>query len=138
MSQESTLDKSDFEQLSQFRYRLRCFLRHSENICRRYELTPLQYQLLLHLRGFPGRDWATIGELAERLQAKHHGVVALIDRCEQLALVERRRGREDRRQIEVHLLEEGVKRVTQIAQTHQPELRHLQESAPFPLWSSPA
>lgn len=136
MSQQSSLDKSDFEQLSQFRYRLRCFLRHSEDICRRHELTALQYQLLLHLRGFPQRDWATVGELAERLQAKHHGVVALIDRCEQLGLVERRRGRDDRRQIEVHLLEEGVKRVTQIAQTHQPELRHLQEDTPFPFWKN--
>ncbi len=76
-----------------------------------------------------------MGELAERLQAKHHGVVALVDRCEQLSLVERRQGREDRRQIEVHLLEEGVKRVTQIAETHQPELRHLQEETPFPLWN---
>ncbi|MBZ5486503.1 winged helix-turn-helix transcriptional regulator [Halomonas aquamarina] len=137
MSQQPPLDKREFEQLSQFRYRLRCFLRQSEDICRRHGLTPLQYQLLLHLRGFPEREWASIGELAERLQAKHHGVVALVDRCEQLGLVERRRGREDRRQIEVHLLEEGVTRVTQIAQAHQPELRHLQEDTPFPFWGNP-
>ncbi|MFB9869586.1 MarR family winged helix-turn-helix transcriptional regulator [Vreelandella sulfidaeris] len=137
MDKKPTLDKNDFERLSQFRYRLRCFLRQSENICQRYGLTSLQYQLLLHLRGFHGRDWATVGELAERLQAKHHGVVALVDRCEQLALVERRQGREDRRQIEIHLLEEGVKRVTQIAETHQPELRHLHEESPFPLWDHP-
>ena len=137
MNNPQTLDKSDFERLSQFRYRLRCFLRHSEDICRRYGLTPLQYQLLLHLRGFYGRDWATVGELAERLQSKHHGVVALVDRCEQLSLVERRQGREDRRQIEVHLLEEGVNRVTQIAEAHQPELSHLQEETPFPGWNKP-
>jgi hypothetical protein len=29
---------------------------------------------MLQIKGFPGRDWAGV---AERLQAKHHGVVAL-------------------------------------------------------------
>ena len=72
------LDKKDFEALSEFRYRLRRFLRFSEQVTRRNGITPLQYLLLLHLKGFPGRDWATVGELAERLQAAHHGTVALI------------------------------------------------------------
>jgi DNA-binding MarR family transcriptional regulator len=77
------LKKEDFERLSHFRYRLRCFLRDSENICRQHGLTPLQYQLLLHLKGFAGREWASVGELAERLQAKHHGTVMLVDRRQQ-------------------------------------------------------
>lgn len=130
--QKDELDKEDFERLSQFRYQLRCFLRRSEDICRKHGLTALQYQLLLHLRGFAERDWATVGELAERLQAKHHGTVALIDRCEQLSLVERRQGREDRRQIEVHLLEEGIERVTRIAEAHQPDLYQLHAGMLFP------
>lgn len=138
MHQEPALDKQDFECLSQFRYQLRCFLRHSEDICRRHGLTPLQYQLLLHLQGFRGRNWATVGELAERLQAKHHGTVALIDRCEQLALVERCQGREDRRQIEVNLTAKGAELVSQIAAEHQPELQHLQKDLIFPAWSSKA
>jgi len=58
----------------------------------------------------------------------------LIDRCEQLGLVERRPGREDRRQIEVHLLSEGAKRVAQIADMHQPELRQLQKEIRLPDW----
>lgn len=136
IEQKTMLDKDDFERLSQFRYRLRCFLRHSEDICRQHGLTSLQYQLLLHLRGFPKRDWATVGELAERLQAKHHGTVALVDRCEQLSLVERRQGREDRRQIEVHLLEEGLRRVTLIAEAHQPEVYQLHEGMLFPGWNN--
>lgn len=131
--QKGELDKEDFERLSQFRYQLRCFLRRSEDICRKHGLTALQYQLLLHLRGFAERDWATVGELAERLQAKHHGTVALVDRCEQLSLVERRQGREDRRQIEVHLLEEGIERVTRIAEAHQPDLYQLHAGMLFPL-----
>ncbi|SDN06811.1 DNA-binding transcriptional regulator, MarR family [Vreelandella arcis] len=133
-NQTSPLNKQDYQQLSQFRYQLRCFLRHSENICREHGMTSLQYQLLLHLKGFEGQEWATVGQLAERLQAKHHGTVSLIDRCEQLGLVERRPGREDRRQIEVHLLAEGAKRVEQIAEAHQPELRQLQEEIRLPDW----
>lgn len=128
------LSKRDFQRLSQFRYRLRCFLRHSEDICRRHGITPLQYQLLLHLRGFEARDWATIGELAERLQAKHHGTVMLVDRCERLGLVARRPGRDDRRRSEVHLLAKGAALAERIAELHQPELRHLQEEFRLPGW----
>ncbi|KAA0010487.1 winged helix-turn-helix transcriptional regulator [Halomonas sp. MCCC 1A11036] len=128
------LTKRDFERLSHFRYRLRCFLRESEEICRRHGLTSLQYQLLLHLKGFEEREWATVGELAERLQAKHHGTVMLVDRCEQLALVERRSGRIDRRHSEVHLLPKGAQLAERVAKEHQPELRHLQEEFTLPGW----
>ncbi|WP_335342748.1 MarR family transcriptional regulator [Sedimenticola sp.] len=130
----NSLSKQDFERLSHFRYRLRCFLRYSEDLCSEHGVTVLQYQLLLHLKGFQGREWATVGELAERLQAKHHGTVALVDRCEQAGLVERKRGREDRRRIEVHLLEKGARLVECIAQRHQPELQLLREEFRLPGW----
>jgi DNA-binding MarR family transcriptional regulator len=94
------LGKKDFETLSEFRYRLRRFLRFSEQVTRKNGITPLQYLLLMHIKGFPGREWATVGELAERLQAQHHGVVALISRCEKLGWVERRQGQADRREVE--------------------------------------
>jgi len=55
-----------------------------------------------------GRDWSTIGEIAEKLQAKHHGVVALVDRCEKLDLVERRRVRRTAGQVEIHLRPKGL------------------------------
>ncbi|MBK6744240.1 MAG: MarR family transcriptional regulator [Hydrogenophilales bacterium] len=122
---DRTLEKSDYERLSRFRYRLRRFLRVSERICQSQDLTPLQYQLLLHVRGFPERDWATVGELAERLQAQHHGVVALLDRCERLGLVERRPGSLDRRVVEIHLLPEGETKLEHIARLHQDELAQL-------------
>ena len=119
------LGKKDFERLSLFRYRLRHFLRISETLCKRQGLTSLQYQLLLHVMGFPGRDWTTISELAERLQAHHHGVVALIDRCERLELVERHPGRNDRRVVEIHLLPKGQELLARIATQHQDELHQL-------------
>jgi DNA-binding MarR family transcriptional regulator len=121
----SALGKSDYERLSHFRHRLRQFLRVSEEICKRQGLTPLQYQLLLHVMGISGREWASIGELAERLQAKHHGVVALIDRCEQRGLVERRVGRDDQRIVEIHLRPAGERLLARVAAQHQDELHRL-------------
>jgi DNA-binding MarR family transcriptional regulator len=118
--------KAELERLSAFRHRLRRFLRFSETLCARHAVTSLQYQLLLHVMGFPGREWATVGELAERLQAKHHWVVALLDRCERLDLLERRIGRHDQRVVEVHLRPAGRRVLQSVAAGHRDELRRLQ------------
>jgi DNA-binding MarR family transcriptional regulator len=119
------LTKSDFAALSEFRYQLRRFEHFSESAVQAEGITPLQYLLLLHIKGFPGREWATVGELAERLQAKQHGVVALITRCEAMNLVERRTNAEDRRRVEVHLLPTGEAILTRLAAIHRAELRAL-------------
>ncbi|WP_321914114.1 MULTISPECIES: MarR family winged helix-turn-helix transcriptional regulator [unclassified Paraburkholderia] len=119
------LDKADFEQLSEFRYQMRRFERFSEQAAQAEGITPLQYLLLLHVKGYPGRTWATIGELAERLQAQHHGVVALVSRCEAIELVERRVSERDRRQVEVHLLAAGEKLLARLAELHRAELKSL-------------
>ena len=63
------LKKSDFTALSEFRYQMRRYERFSENAVQAEGITPLQYLLLLHIKGYQEREWATIGELAERLQA---------------------------------------------------------------------
>ena len=99
--------------------------RFSEEVTRQHGLTPLQYLLLLHVKGYPARDWTTVGELAERLQTQQHGVVALISRCETLGLVERRRSSEDRRRIEIHLLKNGENALNKLARLHRTELLSL-------------
>lgn len=119
------LTKDAFERLAEFRYRLRRFLRFSEEITRAHGVTALQYQLLLQLRGYPGRDWASIAELAERLQAQHHGVVALVSRCEAMGLVRRLASASDKRQVEVHLTAAGVGKVETLAALHLAELGSL-------------
>ncbi len=116
------LEKKEFELLADFRYQIRKFLRFSENVTRKAGITPLQYLMLLNIKGYPGREWATIGELAERLQAQHHGVVALVSRCEKQGFVERRRSTEDRRRIEVRLLPKGEEYVAQLAGEHRKQL----------------
>jgi DNA-binding MarR family transcriptional regulator len=85
----------------------------------------LQYLLLLHIKGYPERDWATVGELAERLQSQHHGVVALVSRCEALELVRRKISETDRRQVEVHLLKAGEQVLARLAAMHRAELKSL-------------
>ncbi|MCK6406923.1 MAG: MarR family winged helix-turn-helix transcriptional regulator [Rhodocyclaceae bacterium] len=119
------LDKQAFETLANFRYEVRKFLRFSEKVTRKAGITPLQYLMLLNIKGYPGRDWATVGELAERLQAQHHGVVALVSRCEKQGFVERRRSEEDRRRIEVHLLPKGDAIVERLANAHRVQLMSL-------------
>lgn len=126
------LAKSDFEQLSEFRYQMRRFERFSERAAQEEGITPLQYLLLLHVKGYPGREWATIGELAERLQAQHHGVVALVSRCEALDLVRRKVSETDRRQVEVHLQKAGETVLAKLAALHRAELKSLQGAFSVP------
>jgi len=121
----SALRKTEFEALAKFRYQLRRFLHFSEQLTLREGVTNLQYLLLLQIQGFPKREWATITELAERLQSKHHGVVALVTRCEKLGLVERHPGRSDGREVEVHLTRTGERTVDRLARLHRDELVRL-------------
>ncbi|PQV44191.1 MarR family transcriptional regulator [Paraburkholderia sp. BL23I1N1] len=122
-SKDAGLTKQELEELSEFRYQLRRFLHFSETIVHAEGITPLQYMLLLHVKGFPGRDWATVGELAERLQASPHGTVALVSRCEAAGLVTRKSSAHDRRQVEVHLLAKGERCLARLAVLHKSEIQ---------------
>jgi DNA-binding MarR family transcriptional regulator len=120
--------RQQFEQLADFRYALRRFLRFSEQVSREHGVTPIQYQLMLQIRGFPGRDHATVGELAERLQALPHAMVSLLKRCEALDLVQRSRSQTDGRTVHVRLTRKGRRILHRLAPLHQAELQHLRES----------
>lgn len=122
-----TLTKADFSALSEFRYQIRRFERFSENAAQAEGITPLQYLLLLHIKGYEGRDWATVGELAERLQAQQHGAVALVTRCEGAGLVRRQVNALDRRKVEVHLLPAGEAVLARLAAVHRAELQSLSD-----------
>ena len=115
--------KEDMEAMSDFRYQLRRFLRFSEDVTHTAGITPLQYQLMLHVRGIPGRHWASVGELAERLQAAPNGTAALVSRCERAGLVVRKASRADRRQVEVHLTAKGERLLTRLAALHKAEIK---------------
>jgi DNA-binding MarR family transcriptional regulator len=117
------LTSAEFRALAEFRYQIRCFLKGSEGAARTAKLEPQQYLFLLALRGLPlGRE-ASIRELAERMQLRHHSVVELVDRLERRSLLRRERARADRRQVIVHLTPRGEKILTQLARQRIAELR---------------
>lgn len=137
-SAEKPLPKDQLRALSAFRHSLRRFLRFSEDAAREAGITVLQYQLLLHIAGMEGREWATVGELAELLQAKPNGVVALISRCEDIGLVRRKPSRRDRRQVEVHLLARGRRYIQKLAVQHQDSLLMLADAIELARRGTPA
>jgi DNA-binding MarR family transcriptional regulator len=126
------MTQRQYRALADFRYELRRFLRYSEQLARRVGVTPLQYQLLLQVKGHPGREQATIGELAERLQAKHHGVVALVSRCEEAGLVAKRTSDADRRAVLVELTSKGERLLERLARQHRNELLVIHGRLLFP------
>ena len=59
---------------------------------------------------------------AEAAAAHHHGLVALVSRCERLGPVARRANMADRRRLEVHLLPEGEHRPESPVCLHRADL----------------
>jgi DNA-binding MarR family transcriptional regulator len=125
MTDFSTFSKEDYETLAEFRYALRCFLHFSENAVETAGLTMQQHQALLFIIGTPGREQLTIGELAERLQIRHHSAVGLVDRLEEQGWVVRVPNEDDRRQVFIGLTPKGMRVLESLATTHREELRQL-------------
>jgi DNA-binding MarR family transcriptional regulator len=106
---EDRISLADYQALAEFRYRIRRFLRFSEEAAYAADLEPQQHQLLLAIKGLPDGRIATIGELADRLQLRHHSTVELIDRLVKRGFVERKRDTEDQRRVIVSLTPQGEK-----------------------------
>jgi DNA-binding MarR family transcriptional regulator len=121
------ISKKQFAALSEFRFRLTRFQRFSQAAALDAGISSLQYLLLLHLRGFHRREWATVGELANRLDASHQGTVALVKRCESKGLLIKRRSAVDGRRVEIHLTSRARKLVARVASRHLDELERLAE-----------
>jgi DNA-binding MarR family transcriptional regulator len=125
MAAPQKLRKSQYETLAAFRYALRKFLHFSESAAQAAGITPQQHQALLAIKGFPGRDRVTVGDLAERLQLRHHSVVGLIDRLVVEKLVARVPSSEDRRQVLIQLTGRGEKTLEKLSATHREQLKQI-------------
>ncbi|WP_063821790.1 MarR family winged helix-turn-helix transcriptional regulator [Nocardia pneumoniae] len=126
MSSPEHLSNQEYSRLLAFRAGLRQFLRGSERRAAVVGLTDTQHQLLLAIRGHPGPDGPSIGEVAGYLDTRHHSVVQLIDRTEQLGLVTRNRGQgKDRRVVRLTLTEAGKEILARLSATHLQELQRL-------------
>jgi len=119
------LSKKDYELLAQFRHTLRKFFGFSEAAAISHGIRPQQYQVLLAIEGYPGRNWATIGELAEQMQIAHHSAVGLVDRMEKLRLVRRSVSKEDRRRVQVTLSPKGLAILEKLYLAHRKELNSV-------------
>jgi DNA-binding MarR family transcriptional regulator len=122
----SNTSDADVQALAEFRYRIRRFLRFSEEAAREAGLEPQQHQLLLAAAGAVNGP-ATVGELAERLQLKPHSVDELINRAESNGLVSRHRSEEDRRRVLVEPTAEGRRALDRLSDSHRAELRGVAE-----------
>ncbi|MGE0297267.1 MarR family winged helix-turn-helix transcriptional regulator [Pseudonocardia sp.] len=134
---QAPLTKQDFEALARFRFAIRRYLRFSEETVRRHGVTPQQYQLLLALKGFPEREWATVRELAERLQLRHHSVVELVNRAQTQGLVDRADHPEDARAVRIVPTARGERVLTALAALHRDELRRMNSALALPAWHGP-
>src|SRR5688572_33120433 len=108
-SHHEPLSKADYESLADFRHALRKFLGFSEEAASQHGVTPQQYQALLAIEGFPGRNWVSIGELAEQMRIAHHSAVGLVARMEAMRLGKRTAVREDRRRVQGSPTAKGLK-----------------------------
>ncbi len=119
------LRPADYRTLAAFRYALNRFLCFSLAAARAAGLSPQQHQALLAIKGFPVREWVTVGELAERLQLRHHSAVGLVDRLADRGLVRRARAAADRRRVQVTLTSRGEAVLARLSAAHRTELRQV-------------
>ncbi len=107
---------------------LRRFLAWSARQAKAAGLTPAQHQLLLAVRGHPGPEAPTIGDVAEHLQLRHHSAVGLVDRAEAAGLVARVADADDRRVVRVRLQDRGRVALQELTALHLEELRVLADA----------
>lgn len=122
---KNKITKAHYETLAELRYALRQFLHFSENAAQAAGLTPQQHQALLAIKGFPGRDHITIGELAERLQILHHSTVGLANRLVTENYARRVPDKKDRRQVRLTLTICGETILEKLSVTHREQLRRI-------------
>lgn len=117
------LSPAAYRSLAEFRHQIRRFLRYSEDAARQHSIEPQQHQMLLAIKGLPVGRHPTIGELADRLQIRHHSAVELVNRLMDRGTVIRETCPEDRREVLIRLTEAGEQILHELSLEHQTELR---------------
>lgn len=115
----------DYERLLAFRTTLRRFDQWSRQAAAANGLTHTQHQLLLAVRGHPGPEDPTVGEVAEYLLVKHHTAGGLADRVEALGLLRRVRDAVDHRMVRLQLTDSGHRVLAKLTEVHLEELERL-------------
>lgn len=125
MPARSPLAEADFAVLADFRYQLRRFLHFSSEAVQAAGLTPTQHQALLAIKAAPAGQSLSIGDLAERLQVRHHSAVGLVDRLTNRHLVKRLHLATDRRKVGLKLTAQGERLIARLSSAHHAELKAI-------------
>ena len=95
-----------------------------------YGVTPTQYNALRILRG-AGEHGLCRSEVRERLISQVPDVTRLLDRLEEMGLVERERDSDDRRMVNTRITREGLRLLARldapVEALHREQLGHLDE-----------
>src|SRR3954463_10357408 len=119
------LSKSEYQKLEEFRFRIRRFLRFSEDVARRTGVEPQQHQALLVIHSAPKETAPTIGYVADRLMIKHQSAVGLLNRLHKLGLISRTHSVNDARQVLVTLTGKGERLLHDLSLPHRAELEQI-------------
>ena len=120
-----SITKQEYIALASYRYRLRQFLKFSENAAKSAGLSAKQHQALLSVKGHPESAAITIGELAERLQIAHHSAVGLVNRLTTKRLLIRRGSIADARQVHLAVSASAERILEKLSASHKEELQRL-------------
>ncbi|MGA8028740.1 MAG: MarR family transcriptional regulator [Bryobacteraceae bacterium] len=112
-----------YQQLAEFRYRIREFLHFSEEAARLNGVEPQQHQLLLAIKGLPEGMRPTVTALSSRLCLRHHSTVELIGRLVERGALVRRHSEEDRREVLVEVTPHGEQLLEKLSVLHWQELQ---------------
>jgi DNA-binding MarR family transcriptional regulator len=111
--------------------RTAALLEHAfECALKQHRITGTQYNVLRILRGSEP-DGLCRNEIGARLVRQVPDVTRLLDRLEDVKLISRERGREDRRYVTTRITKAGLRLLDQMNQkineTHEEQLGHLDE-----------
>jgi DNA-binding MarR family transcriptional regulator len=94
------------------------------------DLTPTQYNALRILRG-AGAEGASCTEISDRMITRDSDITRLLDRLEARGLISREREAKDRRRIQTHITEQGLKLISEldgpVTEYHRRQLGFLGE-----------
>lgn len=122
---KTKITQAEYATLADLRYSIRQFLHFSEEAAYQAGIKPRQHQALLMIKGFSGPASITIGELAERLQVRHHTAVGLVDRLVSKGWVTRRHAAGDRRHVRLELTYRGRRTLEKLSAAHKEQLRRI-------------
>ena len=116
---------AEYQALAAFRHALRRFLEFSTAAARTAGLRPQQHQALLAIKGFPGGDPVSVGDLAVQLCVRPHSAVGFVDRLARRGLVRRVSAKDDHRRVQVQLTARGEALLARLSAAHRDELRRI-------------